>query len=106
MSKSKSKRYSKYEERHIKKELSIPPNPSDQCCPIWIFDNVDKDGEFNFDPNRTDFDCKNFLNKLLSFSNMTWSEIKRQTHDDGKSKHHLLAKQSLSKKAIDRINKR
>ena len=34
---------------------------------------------------------------------MTWDEIKKQTHDKGKSKHHLLSIDSLSKDAFERL---
>lgn len=34
---------------------------------------------------------------------MTWADIRRQTHDNGKSKHHLLSAEKLSKEAQNRI---
>jgi hypothetical protein len=34
---------------------------------------------------------------------MTWAAIKKQTHDNGKSKHHFLSANSLSKAAKERI---
>ena len=37
---------------------------------------------------------------------MTWTEISRQTHDNGKSKHHFLDEDSLSDDAIERIRKK
>ena len=37
---------------------------------------------------------------------MTWAEAKRQTHDDGRSKNHLLSIESLSKEAVDRFKER
>ena len=43
------------------------------------------------------------MGKLLEYSTMTWFEIKKQTHDDGKSKHHQLSPQSLSLEAWQRI---
>ncbi len=86
------------------KETSRDNNLSnDGKCPIWMFDNIDKDGKFQFDPCRADFNHKDFLIKMLAFSKMTWREIKKQTHDDGKSKHHFLASESLSDEAKDRI---
>lgn len=72
--------------------------------PVWTFENFDKDGKFKVDPNREDFDCRDFLNKMLAFSQMTWGEIKKQTHDRGKSKHHFLSPQSFSKEAAERID--
>lgn len=74
--------------------------------PIFTFRNVDRDGEFAFDPARKDFDSKLFIEKLISYSSMTWQQIMQQTHDDGKSKNHFLSPKSLSKKALERIEKR
>lgn len=71
--------------------------------PVWTFENIDKDGKFRFDPGRVDFNCCDFLTKMLAFSSMTWSEIKKQTHDNGKSKHHFLDARALSKEAEKRI---
>lgn len=51
---------------------------------------------YAFDVNRPDFDHKEVLGKMINYSSMTWGEVKRQTHDDGKSKHHFLAPGSLS----------
>lgn len=34
---------------------------------------------------------------------MTWTEVKKQTHDDGKSKHHFLSPQFLSPEAAERL---
>ena len=70
---------------------------------VWMFDEIDKDGEFAFDILRGDFQHKEFLDKMISCSSMTWNEVASQTHDEGKSKHHLLDYESLSKKAKDRI---
>lgn len=37
---------------------------------------------------------------------MTWAEIRRQTHDAGKSKHHFLTEvDGFSYEALERINK-
>ena len=35
---------------------------------------------------------------------MTWAEIDRQIHDDGRSKHHYLRPGSLSKEAEKRLS--
>ena len=70
---------------------------------IWLFDWLDNDGTFAFNLNRRDFDSRDFLEKMIAYSNMTWSDISRQTHDDGKSKHHYLPYNGLSKDAKDRI---
>lgn len=71
---------------------------------IWRFDRLDKSGPFAFDLSRSDFDHREMLEKIISYSNMTWTEVKRQTHDDGKSKHHFLEMGKLSRDAVDRIS--
>ncbi|WP_346683105.1 hypothetical protein [Megasphaera stantonii] len=44
------------------------------------------------------------LDKMIAYSNMTWFEIMRQTHDAGKSKHHYLSNpEKLSKQAKMRL---
>lgn len=76
---------------------------SDKKKVIWCFDQIDRDGKFAFDLDRDDFQHKMFMEKLLAYSGMTWSEVKRQTHDDGKSKHHSIEVQKLSKEAQERF---
>ena len=71
--------------------------------PAWMFDKVDKSGKFAFDINRQDFNHQKFLDKIVSYSSMTWAELKIQTHDNGKSKHHFLSVDDLSKDAQKRI---
>lgn len=76
----------------------------DSNYPIWTFQNVDRDGKFAFNPFRKDFRSDEFVEKMVSYSNMTWQEISRQTHDNGKSKHHFLNDSDrLSKDARERI---
>ena len=71
---------------------------------VWVFDMVDTSGPFAFDVNRKEFEHKDFLEKMLYYSRMTWAEIRRQTHDGGKSKHHYLTEvERLSKAAQKRI---
>ena len=73
---------------------------------LWVFDKIDRDGLFAFNISRSDFDHKGFLDKLISYSSMTWAEVRRQTHDAGKSKHHFLADvDRFSSEALERINK-
>lgn len=76
---------------------------SDSLKSVWCFDRIDRVGKFAFNIDRDDFSHKDFLEKLLNYGSMTWSEIKKQTHDDGKSKHHFLPTYELSKEAIDRF---
>ena len=68
-----------------------------------MFDKIDRSGNYAFDVNREDFDHKEVLGKMVDYSSMTWGEVKRQTHDDGKSKHHFLTPGSLSKGAVERL---
>lgn len=70
---------------------------------IWRFDMIDRAGKFAFDLRRSDFMHCEVLEKMIAYSNMTWQEIERQTHDQGRSKHHFLSVESLSKEAIDRF---
>jgi len=70
---------------------------------IWMFDKIDRSGNYAFDVNRKDFNHKEVLGKMVDYSGMTWREVKQQTHDDGKSKHHFLSPDSLSKKAVERL---
>ncbi|MBQ6971756.1 MAG: hypothetical protein IJP86_05290 [Synergistaceae bacterium] len=71
---------------------------------LWVFDMVDNKGQFAFDVNREDFEHRNFLEKLPAYSRMTWAEVRRQTHECGKSNHHYLTEVSrLSRAAQDRI---
>lgn len=87
----------------LSRQTSRNSYSKDSEYPIWTFRNIDKDGIFRFDPTREDFDTQNFLLKLLSFSNMTWGEISKYTHDKGKSRSHFLSMNSLSKDAEKRI---
>ena len=53
--------------------------------------------------SRSDFNHKEILEKIILYSNMTWSDIRKQTHDNNKSKHHFLEMESLSGAALERI---
>lgn len=71
---------------------------------IWRFDRLDRSGAFAFDLSREDFNHREMLEKIIAYSNMTWSQVKRQTHDDGRSKHHFLEIGKLSGAAVERIS--
>lgn len=86
-----------------KKRVIVNKESTDNEKVIWIFDWIDTDGNFAFNPNREDFDCRKVLEKIISFSNQTWAEIKKATHDKGKSKHHMLSYDGISQKGKDRI---
>ena len=86
--------------RHTTQQVA---SSTDNLNPIWVFDKIDRNGKFAFDVNRQDFDHKEILAKMIDYESMTWSEIKQQTHDHGKSKHHLLSGDGLSDEAKDRL---
>lgn len=85
------------------RRASEAPYSSDGLRPIWCFDQLDLSGPFAFRTARADFDHRDFLDKMIAFSSLTWAEIKSQTHDRGKSKHHHLSPESLSPEALERI---
>lgn len=78
---------------------------SDDECVVWKFDKLDKGGEFAFNIDCDGFRHHDFLDKMIIYSNRKWSEIKRDTHDKAKSKHHFLESNELSKAAQERIRK-
>ena len=85
------------------KRTNIIPTSYDQEKPIWIFTHLDKSGEFAFDMQKIGDDSYTILDKIINYSSMTWGEIKRQTHDDNRSKHHYLTYSSLSDAAKKRL---
>lgn len=77
-----------------------------QRNPIFHFEYVDKDGEFAFNPGRTDFKHKEVLQKIIEFSKLTWNEVSSQSTSSRKnSKHHNLSSDKLSKEAKARLSK-
>lgn len=87
----------------IKRTVQEPQHSTVGEKVIWRFDMIDRVGKFAFDLRRNDFMHYEVMEKMIAYSNMTWQEIGRQTHDQGKSKHHFLPIESLSKEAIDRF---
>ena len=88
------------------KRIATVPVSTDNEKMIWVFDSVDVDGFFRFDPHREDFDAEGVFDKLLNFSKKTWSELRYETHGkENKSKHHFLTDAELSKEAEERIAK-
>lgn len=89
----------------IRKTVRNYNGGSDGDKVVWVFDDVDKDGKFAFDLSAIskDKNLEIIFEKLLSYSSMTWGEVKKQTHDNGKSKHHNLDVSKLSKEAQERI---
>lgn len=90
----------------LSKNTVHSPSSSENLKVIWIFDRIDRDGKFAFDLNRPDLEHKGFLDKIISYSAMTWGQIRMQTHDRGKSKHHRLTEvDRFSLEARERIKK-
>ena len=101
-----SKKSTKKPKALAKKIVTKVSISSDSEKPVWCFDKVDRDGVFSFKPNDNKFDSKLIMEKILSYSSMTWREILNQKHDGGKSKHHYLSNtDGLSESAKDRIKK-
>lgn len=63
---------------------------------------LDKDGAFAFTNDRINH--RLVLEKLIEYGNLTWGEIKRQTHDrSNHTKHHFLEPGGFSADAKSRI---
>lgn len=103
----KPKRVKKLSGSKNEKQVS-KPDPKNNEKVIWVFDNIDRDGKFAFDLNQIEKDknLKKIFNFLLSYSTMTWQDVFKQTHDDGRSKHHNLLNgdDRLSNEAQERID--
>ena len=84
--------------------IDIENTIKDTDKPVFLFDCLDKNGKFAFRLDRKDFDAKSILQKIINYSNMTWREIRGQTHDNGKSKHHSISDITrLSDEATNRL---
>ena len=79
------------------RRTAVDKQSTENCKIVWKFDLLDKTGLFAFDLMRPDFNHELILRKIIDYSNMTWSEIRRATHDKGKSHHHFLDTSGLSK---------
>ena len=103
MSKKKTKKI--YSENS--KTTSRQSYSSDNEKIIWIFDSLDVDGNFafNLDIIETNRHLKEIFSKTIEYSKYTWSEIKKQTHDESIFKHHELDYDGMSSEAKERINK-
>ncbi|MFW5631202.1 MAG: hypothetical protein ACOCNB_10525 [Acetivibrio ethanolgignens] len=102
-----SKKSTKKPKALAKKTVTKVSISSDGEKPVWCFDKVDRDGVFSFTPNDNKFDSKLIMEKIISYSSMTWREILNQKHDSqGKSKNHYLSNtEGISALAKDRIKK-
>lgn len=89
---------------NAKKRIAGNPYSSDSMKIIWAFDRLDNDGEFAFNLDREDFNHEEVLRKITLYGNMTWADVKSQTHDKhGKSKHHLLNVSGISTSGMSRV---
>ena len=70
-------------------------------CITFSFANIDRDGQFAFDPSKIDA-CE-LLETLIELSTMKWSELNKSK---GKTRHHPLEVSSLSAAAKERIKYR
>lgn len=75
--------------------------------PVFRYDMIDREGPFAFHLARKDFNHRLVLEKIMTYSCMTWTDIRMQTHDrSNKSKHHPLEDASrLSGDAQERLKK-
>ena len=101
------KRISGAKREGIQKRVSAERYSSDGDKVQWRFDRLERNGKFAFDLSRADFDHREVLEKIIAYSNMTWSDVKKQTHDrKGKSKHHFLDMSSISADGRDSFKSR
>ncbi len=88
-----------------KRDIPIQEHTSpDQKKPSWRFGRFDADcvdwGMATMKAN-----LEKVLNGLAKYENLTWLEIKKMTHDNGKSQNHPVRLDGLTKEAIKRLNK-
>ncbi len=100
-----SKKIKAQQQGQLQKTSTSFDRSTDDKNVIWVFDKLDKGGEFAFNIDGDGFRHHDFLDKMICYSNRKWSEVKRDTHDKGKSKHHFLEIDTLSKAAQERIKK-
>jgi len=98
-----SKKIKGAEKQNTQKITSIPVSADGEKI-LFDFSSVDTDGAFSFDPHRDDFDAEAIFAALLAISKQTWAEIKQATHNNGKSRSHVLSEDSLTREAFKRIN--
>ena len=90
--------------KYPKQIVSLKPESNNNLFPVWRFDMLDRDGPFAFQYQLESFDHVEVLTKLIEYGNMTWGQIKQQTHDSSnKTKHHNLDITQLKGDALKRI---
>lgn len=92
-----------------KKIINIVPPQDEFNSSVFLFNRVDRDGDYAFKTDRINkkkMDIERIIDFLIHYSKRTWADIDRDTHDDGRSKHHFQKdKTKLSKEANERIKK-
>ena len=91
------------DKKHSKNVIKVS-NSTDCQTPLWSFGKVDNGGKFRF--SQEDINTELVIEKLISLSTMTWSEIKKATHDKGKSKNHELNYEGICAEGKDRIREK
>lgn len=76
----------------------------DSMSPIWDFGNIDNDGCFALNTKTRSINTGLLLEKLISYSSMSWTQIKTMTHDEkNKTKNHYLDYMGISDEGRKRI---
>ena len=72
---------------------------------VWAFDRIDRNGPFAFDLDKIERNnhLRDIFEKMIQYEGVTWGELKRATHDGGRSKHHFLNDDGICTDGIKRI---
>jgi hypothetical protein len=87
--------------KQTKKVVQIQELNYEKETPVWCFDKVDIDGQFRF--SHEAINCPFIIEKFILFNKMTWADINRATHDNGKDKNHYLDYNGISPEGKARI---
>ena len=84
-----------------RKQAKSVENPDSYLSkhPSWRFERADTG--YRWDISTAVF--SQIIQALTNFERMTWDEINKQTHDNGKSSNHLVCLYDLSKEAQNRF---
>lgn len=77
-----SKKTTKVKHDDLKSTVRQSHN-SDVSKAIWVFDMLDNSEEFAFNVQRISENghLELVFSKMIEYTNLTWAEIKKQTHD-------------------------
>lgn len=79
---------------------AVDPDNWLSCRPLWRFERADQGFDWDlFSANN----LGSIIKKLIDFEHMTWSEVLKQTHDDGRSSNHFISPNKMIKKAQNRL---